>query len=95
MKTYTVYIMANKKRGTLYVGYTKNLQRRVNEHKEKKIEGFTKKYGLDKLVYYEHFRVPQAAIAREKNIKAWKREWKLRLIEEFNPEWNDLFFELL
>ena len=73
---------------------TNNLVRRVYEHKEGVVEGFTKKYGVKLLVWYEHTSEVEAAIRREKNIQAWKREWKLRLIEEFNPDWNDLYFEI-
>lgn len=94
MKDYYVYMMASKRNGTLYTGMTNNLIRRVYEHKEGIFEGFTKKYGVKLLVWYEQANEVEAAIRREKNIQAWKREWKLRLIEEFNPNWNDLYFEI-
>lgn len=90
-----MYILASRKNGTLYIGVTKDLIKRVFEHKEKVIKGFTSKYGVDKLVYYEHFTDINAAISREKNIKKWKRNWKLRIIIENNPEWKDLYNELV
>ena len=94
MKRYWVYILCSKHNGTLYTGVTNNLVRRVYEHKQKLMDGFTKKYVLDKLVYMEEFNDINAAIAREKAIKKWNRLWKLRLIEQYNPEWEDLY-ELL
>lgn len=94
-KTYFVYILASRKNGTLYTGITNDLHRRVSEHKEKKIKGFTKKYGVDKLVYFEEFSDVGDAIYREKCIKKWRRAWKLELIEKDNPGWKDLFYELL
>jgi len=87
---YYVYIISNQKNGTLYVGMTNDLERRAFEHKNKLIEGFTKKYGLNQLVYFEVYRYVNDAILREKRIKKWKRQWKIDLIEEENPEWNDL-----
>ena len=93
-KKYYVYILANKKNGTLYVGFTSNLIKRVWEHKNKVIEGFTARYGVDKLVYFEQFDDPYNAITREKRLKKYKRKWKLALIEKDNPHWNDLFQEL-
>ena len=92
-KNYYVYILASQKNGTLYTGVTNNLLVRVHQHKTKFTKGFTGKYGVTKLVYYEHFTDVGYAIEREKNIKKWKREWKLKLIEEFNPEWKDLYKE--
>jgi len=86
-----VYIITNRKNGTLYTGVTNNLVRRIYEHKNKIIKGFTSKYGLDKLVYYEIWQGELEAIQREKILKHYKREWKLNLINEFNPEWNDLY----
>lgn len=86
-----VYILTNKKDGVLYVGMTNNLIRRITEHKEEKIEGFSKRYGLHKLVYYEYFEHPIFAINREKQLKAGSREQKVKLIESINPEWEDLF----
>lgn len=86
-----VYILASKRNGTLYVGVTSNLAKRVWEHKNDLIEGFTKKYGVHSLVYFEQFGDMSAAIAREKQLKKWNRTWKIRLIENENPEWNDLY----
>ena len=90
MKQYFVYILASKRNGTLYTGVTNDLKRRVLEHRSGIIEGFSKKYNVHMLVYYERFNGVESAIRREKNIKKWNRRWKLRLIEEFNPSWNDL-----
>ncbi len=87
---YYVYILTNKKNGTLYIGMTNHLERRIYEHKNKLIEGFTNKYELDKLVYMESYQYVQYAILREKRIKKWKRQWKINLIEKDNPQWNDL-----
>ena len=87
---YYLYILTNKKNGTLYVGVTNNLERRMFEHKHKLVEGFTKKYGLHRLIYLEVFQYVNDAIKREKNIKKWKRHWKINLIEEENPHWEDL-----
>jgi putative endonuclease len=92
--TYYVYILASKRNGTLYTGVTDNLIRRVIEHKEKIMKGFTSKYNVDKLVYFEIHQYIYDAISREKNIKKWKREYKLNLIEENNKEWKDLFYDL-
>jgi len=86
---YYVYIMTNKS-GTLYIGITGNIKKRVYEHKNKLVEGFTKKYNIDKLVYLETFRDVYSAIAREKSIKGWLRKKKLQLIESTNPGWIDL-----
>jgi len=91
---YFVYIMANKRNGTLYVGVTNNLKVRVYEHKIGLAEGFTKKYGLKTLVYYELHNNPESAIMREKQLKEWKRLWKLKLIEDVNPDWSDLYGKL-
>ncbi|MFH1537432.1 MAG: GIY-YIG nuclease family protein [bacterium] len=93
MKTYYVYILASKKNGTLYIGVTSNLAKRVGQHKEGKIKGFSKKYHVHMLVYYETFDDVYRAIQREKELKRWNRQWKIRLIEEENPFWKDLFFE--
>lgn len=91
---YCVYILASKRNGTLYIGMTNNLARRIWEHKHDVAEGFTKKYGVHRLVWYEIADNPQAAILREKQLKKWNRAWKLRLIEEKNPAWNDLYEEI-
>ena len=92
---YFVYILANKKHGTIYTGVTNNLIRRIMEHKDKVFDGFTKKYNIDKLVYYEYHNSVEYAIQREKQLKRWKREWKIELIEKNNKEWRDLYFDLL
>jgi putative endonuclease len=94
MKQYYVYILASKRNGTLYIGVTNDIVRRVCEHKNKLIEGFTKKYSVNILVHYEIFGDIRLAIVREKRLKAWKREWKIKLIEEQNPEWKDLYNQL-
>ena len=87
---YYIYILTNHKNGTLYIGMSNDLERRVFEHKNKLIEGFTKKYGLNRLVYFEIYQYVNDAILREKRMKKWKRQWKIELIEEENPEWDDL-----
>ena len=94
MKTYFLYIMASKKEGTLYIGVTNNLLKRVTEHKDGLVGGFTKKYGIHKLVYYEQTSDIMSAIIREKRLKKWNRKWKIDLIEKSNPDWKDLY-ELL
>ncbi|MCF7811818.1 GIY-YIG nuclease family protein [bacterium] len=94
MKQYYVYIMASKRNGTLYIGTTNNLLRRVKEHKDDMCEGFTKKYQVHTLVWYDSTPYHLGAIQREKQMKAWKRKWKLELIEKNNPEWRDLYDEL-
>ena len=86
-----VYIMTNKKYGTLYVGVASNLIKRVWEHKNNFVEGFTKHYKLHKLVYYETTENIESAILREKQLKAWKRQWKIELVDKFNPDWKDLY----
>ena len=86
-----VYIMANRKNGTIYVGVTSNLLDRVNTHRQGLIDGFTKKYNCKYLVYYEVFDSITQAIAREKQLKEFKRLWKIRLIEKNNPDWRDLY----
>jgi putative endonuclease len=91
---YYVYLLASKKNGTLYIGVTSNLVKRVHEHKYNLVEGFTKKYNVHKLVYYEATEDINSAITREKQLKKWKRAWKIELIEKNNPEWKDLYFEL-
>ncbi|OGP67718.1 MAG: hypothetical protein A2031_03360 [Deltaproteobacteria bacterium RBG_19FT_COMBO_43_11] len=94
MKQYYVYILASKKNGTIYVGITGDLIKRIYEHKQNLIDGFTKKYNVHDLVYYEVHTEIEEAITREKQIKRWNRKWKLRLIEEKNPGWNDLYNEM-
>ena len=90
-KQYYVYIPASRKHGTLYIGMTSNLLGRVWQHKEGVIGGFTKKYGVNRLVYYEVFQRPGDAIQREKSLKRWPRAWKINLIEHDNPDWSDLY----
>ena len=92
---YYVYILASKRNGTLYIGVTSNLTKRIYEHKNNLIEGFTKKYNIHNLIYYEITKGVNSAIAREKQLKRWKRNWKIELIEKNNPEWKDLYFELI
>ncbi|WP_248722612.1 GIY-YIG nuclease family protein [Seonamhaeicola sp. ML3] len=87
---YYLYILTNKRNGTLYIGVTNNLERRMFEHKNKLVDGFTKQYGLDKLMYFETYQYINDAIKREKNMKKWKRAWKIKLIEEDNSSWEDL-----
>jgi putative endonuclease len=90
-----VYILASKQNGTLYVGVTSNLQKRAWEHKNDLVEGFTKRYGVHRLVFYELHEDIVSAIRREKQMKKWKRAWKLELIERQNPMWNDLWEEIV
>lgn len=90
MKDYYVYMLTNKYNNVLYIGVTNNIKRRTYEHKMKIVEGFTSKYNCVKLVWYEHFADINLAISREKQLKNWKRVWKNVLIEEQNPNWNDL-----
>lgn len=95
MKSYYVYIMASKRNGTLYIGVTNDLIRRVREHKDKLIEGFTKRYNISMLVHYESATEIKSAIVREKTLKSWNRKWKLDLIEKDNPEWKDLYCDII
>jgi putative endonuclease len=95
MKDYYVYILASKKNGTLYVGVTNNLLRRIYEHRNDMIEGFTKKYKVHRLVYHAHFESIESAINWEKKLKRWRRKWKLELIEKENPQWEDLYDTLV
>jgi putative endonuclease len=92
MKQYYVYILSSYTR-TLYIGVTNDIKRRVVEHKEKQIEGFTKKYNINRLVHFENFREVNDALVREKQLKKWSREKKVALIERDNPQWNDLSLE--
>lgn len=89
--TYYVYILASQRNGTLYIGVTNDLLGRVKQHREKKNNGFTKRYDVNMLVHYEEFHYVYDAIAREKLLKNWRREWKLDLIEQYNPDWRDLY----
>lgn len=89
-RQYYVYILINRRNGTLYTGMTSNLARRVFEHRSKAVPGFTKKYDLTRLVWYEVHGTLESAYQREKRIKEWKRVWKIELIEALNPEWRDL-----
>ncbi|MBN9566538.1 MAG: GIY-YIG nuclease family protein [Alphaproteobacteria bacterium] len=93
-KTYFVYILASKRNGTLYIGVTNDLARRVWEHREGVIDGFTKRHNVRMLVHFEVFTDVYAAIHREKRLKKYKREWKINLIQQNNAEWNDLFESL-
>jgi len=95
MKMYHVYILASKRNGTLYIGVTNDIIRRVYEHKNDLINGFTKKYKVHMLVYYEHANDIYSAIQREKSLKKWERKWKIELIETMNPDWHDLYEELV
>ena len=90
-----VYILASKQNGTLYIGVTSELAKRAWTHKNNVIEGFTKRYGVHRLVYYEMHPDMTSAIVREKQLKKWNRAWKLELIESNNPEWNDLWSEIV
>ncbi len=95
MSDYSVYIMASKKNGTLYTGVTSDLAKRVYEHKNNLVDGFSKKYGVHTLVYYEAGGDLDGALQREKQIKEWKRAWKIALIEKDNPSWRDLYEDIL
>ena len=94
-KQYYVYILASKRNGTLYVGITNGLIKRIWQHKNDLVEGFTKKYQVHTLVYFEQTSDVLSAIAREKQLKKWKRQWKLALIEKQNSEWKDLYNNLI
>ena len=94
-KHFFVYILASKRNGTLYTGITSDLVKRVWQHKNNSVEGFTKKYDVKILVYYEIYNDAESAITREKRIKKWRRAWKLKLIEEKNPHWKDLYDEIV
>ncbi|MYB22334.1 MAG: GIY-YIG nuclease family protein [Chloroflexi bacterium] len=89
-----VYIITNKPKGTLYIGVTSNLPQRIWTHKQRLVEGFAKRYGLDQLVWYEYHDNMEQAILKEKQLKKWERPWKFRLIFESNPTWRDLFEDL-
>ena len=93
-RTYWVYLLASKPNDTLYLGVTNNLSRRVYEHRMKRTPGFTQRYDVTMLVWYEAYTDVLEAIAREKDIKKWRRAWKINLIREMNPDWRDLYEEL-
>ncbi len=95
MKQYYVYILASKKNGTLYIGVTGDLVKRVYEHKQNEVEGFTKQYHVHNLVYYEIHKDVNEALLREKQMKKWNRQWKINLIEKNNPQWVDLYKEII
>jgi len=95
MKSFFVYILASKRNGTLYIGVTSNLIKRINEHKSDAVAGFTSKYKIHDLVYFEALQTAEDAITREKQLKAWKRDWKVQLIEKNNPNWEDLYYKLI
>lgn len=95
VKRYWVYMLASKRGGTLYTGVTSRLEKRTWQHKNDVIDGFTKRYGVHRLVWFEEWGDIGDAIAREKQIKGWNRAWKIRLIEKTNPEWTDLFPSLI
>lgn len=90
-----VYILASKRNGTIYIGVTSNLVKRVYEHKQDLVDGFTKRYGVHQLVWFERHGTMESAIAREKQLKNWNRAWKLKLIEEMNREWRDIYEEIV
>ena len=90
-KQFYVYILTNKRNGTLYIGVTSNLPQRILQHKNNQFDGFSKKYNVKQLVYFEQHDTAESAITREKQIKKWNRAWKLRLIEKNNPQWKDLY----
>jgi putative endonuclease len=91
---YFVYLTASKRNGTLYVGVTRDLVRRTHEHRTKAAKGFTARYGVDRLVWFESYEDVEAAILREKEIKKWRRAWKLALVEKDNSQWRDLYDEI-
>jgi putative endonuclease len=93
-KNFFVYMLASQKNGTLYIGVTSDLPKRVWEHKNKVVEGFTEKYDVDKLVWFEQHDNAESAITREKQMKEWKRDWKIKRIAEMNPDWNDLYDDI-
>ena len=95
MKLPCVYILASKRKGTLYLGVTSNLVQRIWQHKSDFVEGFTHRYSVHTLVWFEAHESMESAIAREKAIKEWKREWKLELIEKVNPTWRDFYDEIV
>jgi putative endonuclease len=92
---YYVYLLASRKNGTLYLGVTRDLVRRTYEHKKETIPGFSSRYGVNRLVWFEWFDDPTNAITREKELKKWRRQWKIDLIEKSNPDWRDLYAEIV
>jgi len=94
MKSYYVYIATNQNNKVLYIGVTSDLKKRIFEHKEKLVKGFTEKYNVKKLVYFEETNSIEEAISREKQLKKWNREWKVNLINKLNPKWKDLYDEI-
>ena len=95
MKQPAVYLLATKENGTLYIGVTSNLVARIWQHRQHVVEGFTQRYDVTRLVWYEQHETMESAILREKQLKKWNREWKLRLVRELNPEWKDLWDEIV
>ena len=95
MNKYFVYILTNKYQNVFYTGFTDDLERRIYEHRNKVHKGFTAKYNVDKLVYYESFLDNESAMVREKQLKRYKKQWKVNLINELNPNWNDLYIDFL
>src|SRR5215510_3054482 len=94
-RSYWVYLLASRRHGTLYVGVTNSLERRIAEHKASKVPGFTAKYAVDRLVWFRGFGEVTEAIAFEKRLKRWRREWKINLIEAENPGWHDLYVSMM
>ena len=95
MKEFYIYILANQKRVTLYIGVTSDVIKRIYQHKTNAVKSFTKKYSVHRLVHYEIYDTFDVAVQREKNLKKWKREWKIKLIEENNPNWKDLYTSII
>ena len=95
MKNPTVYILASQRNGTLYIGVTSDLVKRIWQHREGQVDGFTKQYNVKKLVWYEQHETMESAISREKAMKKWRRQWKLSFIEKDNPSWVDLWDEIV
>ncbi len=95
MKKYYMYILANRRDGILYIGTTNDIIRRIYQHKNNEVSGFTKRYKIHQLVYYEECSDIREVILREKRMKKWKRQWKIELIEKSNPEWRDLYNEII
>jgi putative endonuclease len=93
-KQFYVYMLASKRNGTLYIGVTSDLVQRIWQHKNKMVQGFTNKYNVDRLVYYEKHYNAESAITKEKQMKKWRRAWKIQLIEDRNPDWNDLYNDI-